>query len=54
MIAGDRYIVMDGVLHAVCNDVDLQPVSVAHDDSWMGGYSDLATFHPKLGSTCRT
>ena len=54
VIAGDRYIVMDGVLHAVCNDVDLQPVSVAHDDSWMGGYSDLATFHPKLGSTCRT
>ena len=51
-IAGDRYIVVDGTFHAVCNDPDLQPVAVAHDDHWVGGYSDLAHLRPKLASLC--
>lgn len=54
LLAGDRYIVMDGSFHAVCNDPDLQPVSVAADDAWVTGYSDLCYLRHKLASTCKT
>ena len=52
VFAGDRYIVVDGTFHAVCNDSDLQPVAVAYDDHWIGGHSDLSRLRLKYASTC--
>ena len=41
LVAGDRYIIVDGAWHAVVNRPSCQPVSVAHDDRWLGGRAEL-------------
>ena len=47
VVAGDRYIVVDGAFHAVVNHPRYQPVAVSHDDRWVASRSDLT----KLGDT---
>ena len=52
LLPGDVYIVADGTFHAVFNDVEMQPASAAHDDTWLGGNPTLHYLKKKLGSHC--
>ena len=48
----DVYILTDGSLHAAVNHPDYQPVSVAHDDLWLGGRPFLGKFKVKNYDDC--
>jgi len=54
VIAGDRYIVVDGAFHAVWNHPKYQPVSVAHDDLWTGSLSDSQVLVRRNAQDCIT
>ena len=46
VIAGDRYIIVDGAFHAVINHPWYQPAAAAYDDRWINSRSDLNRLRP--------